>query len=1124
MIYTPTAGLQDLILDAMDEISILLGTPSEELESSSIADICNLHLDNLSMAATIAERPGLQLLCDNFQQHIASLATSDLQTTELLQWLSILSSYLEKPDDPQVCSSLLSSFDEGQRELLTDMLQQDLKNSQQSDTPLSAISTIDDWQTEISASDIDDDDDNDDFDSSMMRTTDILNMFLEEFIDVSERMDKLLSGLTPENFSDAQSQQALLHYQELIDRVLVTSNSLSLSGLGQVCKFVKYNVAMFDELIRLAKADFEAIKTLLSGWHSPVINYIRTPNDDDACIQLVNYLQHETWPEPLLDTQAQELLVLLTQGLEDFDTEDAASHRVHTASAEDISLEIANDASDTLIDAFFHEAPTLAVEFTEHIEKLVKGENVQKNTESAQRLAHTLKGSANLIGAKGVANLTHHIEDILEYLSHKQTTPPAQLAEALRESADTVETMIEAMQGVCERPDDAQRVLQSILDWANRIDQGNLDDVVEATAISSIQAPANNLADQIKAPPASKQTVPQDVTSASRGEVLHIPISQVDEMFRLVGEMSIAIGQTKERIKGLIDEGETLNNLDIIVQQRRFELENLVDVKNIATRQRRLRVIGGNQARFDPLEMDEFNDMHSAVHSYIESVADLRSISQQLRLESHNLDSLLAQQNQLYNELQEIVMRTRMVAVDTIVARLQRSVRQACRATGKNSRLEINGTELHIDGDVLSKLTAPLMHMLRNAIDHGIETTAERQDLGKPEEGLVSLSFTQIGNQVVVQCTDDGRGLDYKRIRKMAEDRGLISSGQPLNDTEVARLILQPGFTTRDSATQISGRGVGMDVVNSTVTGLKGVLEIADSDSSSGCQFTLRLPITLVTNHSILASVENELFAIPTSSLVQILTPGIGTFGSLGSDLTYQLNKDIYPTKQLSKLLNINSQMTSDEDTRKYTLLVRSDSGIVAVVVDNVVNSYDLVVKNMGRYVKSVKGVTGISVLGNGNVIPVLDLPDLLRHQAQNSVTNQANDVAKFTETRNIPQVLIVDDSLSVRQSLSQLVEDTGFEAVLARDGIEAMDMIRKQVPNIVLADMEMPRMNGLELTSAIRNNSQTNALPVIMITSRSMQKHRVEAEKAGVNIYMTKPFAEDILLSNIQALMDTPA
>lgn len=1097
---TALQGVQDLLMVALDEISALLGTPDVDMNSQASLEACQLQIENTGMAAAMAGLSGVQTLCELYLQRVAEKWGTDILPENVLEWLFSLSGYLQDADVEKI-ASLLMVFDGTKTEVLLDLLSEDQKIVERllaQDVPVDAAEEF------FGEEDFDDVN----FSAESYKSVDVINMFLAEFVDVSDRMKKLIATIVGDA-SFEEIDRAMIEYLDLLDRVILTSETLGLNGLRAVCLFVRDNTSMVAGLGKLEVEVRESIRTILGGWHKPVIDYLKMPEDDSACIALVSYLEGSHWPDPLKYDQSQEILVSLIRELEGLEQGDSNSYqsRGETAAEADVALMISEDASEAMIAAFFQESPGLAVEFSSHIEKLAAGEDVQANTESAQRIAHTLKGSANLIGATGIANLTHHIEDILEFLARNAQTPPAQLAATLQESADTIEAMIEALQGVGDAPDDAVSVLQAVLDWANRIDQGNVD------INTSIEVREKKSGGK----PEPDVEAPKKVASeVNQAESLHVPVTQVDEMFRLVGEMSIAMGQMQEQIRSLIQEGESLNNQDLVVQQRRFELENLIDVKNVASRQRRLRHAGVADTHFDSLEMDEYDEVHGAVHSYIETVADSRSIGRELALKSHVLDGLLAQQSQLYSELQQIIMGTRMVSVSSIVARLQRSVRQACRATGKQAQLVIRGDELQMDGDVLSRLTAPLMHMLRNAIDHGIEEAEEREIAGKDPQGTITLEFRQQGNQVVVNCLDDGRGLDLEKIRETAEQRGMIVEGQSLSRSEIARLILHPGFTTRTTATQISGRGVGMDVVNTTIGMLKGILTI-DDEVKTGSRFVMSLPITLVTNHSVLAKVEGELYAIPTSSLVQILTPGIGDYGKIGDTMTYQLNDEIYPAHYFRDLYKLAALPDSTGLKGKYTLLVRSDIGTVAVAVDNVINSYELVVKDMGRYVKSVRGVAGISVLGSGDVIPVIDLAEQLRSDKGARGENRSSNVENNAQLVHVPRVLVVDDSLSVRQSLSQLIEDAGFEVRVARDGIEAMDMIREQMPDIVLADMEMPRMNGLELTAAIRNQEETQGLPVIMITSRSMQKHRDEATKAGVSEYMTKPFAEDQLLSNIQ-------
>ncbi|MCB1816274.1 MAG: chemotaxis protein CheW, partial [Candidatus Competibacteraceae bacterium] len=442
----------------------------------------------------------------------------------------------------------------------------------------------------------------------------------------------------------------------------------------------------------------------------------------------------------------------------------------------------------------------------------------------------------------------------------------------------------------------------------------------------------------------------------------------------------VALDQLQDRFAAVRRHSNDVQQQHNMVQQRRFELENFIDVRHVANTQQRLRQLSRDK-NFDPLEMDQYDELYSTTRSFIESVVDSQRMSQQMRAELTSLERSLAPLQHMKDELQTAVMKTRMEPVNTIVARLQRSVRQAARATDKQVDLFIKGSEIQIDSEVLERLADPLMHMLRNAVDHGIELPADRTAKGKSATGTIRLSFYQEGQNVVVECRDDGRGLDYERIRTTAIARGLLASGATMSNPELARLILAPGFSTRTSATQLSGRGVGMDIVQTTIRELKGIMEIGDAETG-GCQISLRLPITLLTSHSLVVQVAAERYAIPTSSIMQVLSPRLGRYTLVGDQLAYEIGQDAYPATTLSACLG-HAEEGGLPSPECSTVMIYSDAGPVAVAVDNLVKSYDLVVKNLGRYVGDVRGVAGLSTLADGSLIPVLDVAELLRAPAQ---------------------------------------------------------------------------------------------------------------------------------------------
>ncbi len=516
--------------------------------------------------------------------------------------------------------------------------------------------------------------------------------------------------------------------------------------------------------------------------------------------------------------------------------------------------------------------------------------------------------------------------------------------------------------------------------------------------------------------------------------------------------------------------------------------------------------------------MEQYNELHTVSRRLLEAVTDVREMSQGVEDGLLACNGLLTNQRRLQQENESTIMRTRMVPIKTLAPRLQRGVRQACRLTGKEAELVVRGGETLMDNNVLNSMTDPLMHLLRNAVDHGIEQPEERELIGKSRVGAIVLDFAREGNTIVARCRDDGAGLEYAAIRHIALERGLIQETQHLSEEELGRLILQPGFSTRSQATQVSGRGIGMDAVYNQVQALKGSLHIT-SEANKGCLIELRLPITLMSTHGLLVRTGMDVFAVSDRGVEQLLYPGAGELSQIGNKTTYQIGEEIFEATFLRDLLNQGLDQRSETRTLYPALLVREESGRNRVVfVQEIIDSLTLVVKNLGRYIPDIKGMIGVTILGDGSVTPVLDLPDLLRRPTRTYTGPVALEAATSAEG-NAPVALVVDDSLSARRALAEFMKDLGFEVRAAGDGLEAVAILEHKMPDILLVDLEMPRMNGLELTSHVRSRDTMKHLPVIMITSRSTEKHRHSAAQAGVDAYLIKPFAEDELMAYIHQL-----
>ncbi len=1107
-------------------IPLLMGAGDEPAQGlTSLQE----QLDNISMTAGFAGLEGLSRASELLSEYLATCCGTDqplppAELDKLVAWITQAQLYLQFPAPVEVITALLEPVPEERRAVLYDVLVQEsggnaapadesYADSEFPEIPdaapgLALVSELPAMPPEQIAS-FDDMDDMLAGDGPGGVETSILGMLRQEIEEITPRLSQCATAIGGTS-ELADAGRDLASYGELIERLHAASTGAGLDGMVQIADFLTTNLGL---LLTAEDEPRRAMVPLLAGWPGPVTAYLAEPADNSLCLAAVKYLENPQWLQPLLDGNVKQLLKGLVKDAET-SGECVGEVRATQATPEDVELKIADDVTAELVEAFFTESPRYAEQLATHIASIAKGEDVQNHLAASQRISHTLKGSANMLGVKGLANLSHHLEDIFEHLAQKDAAPPKPLAALMQEAADTIEVMLEALQGISPPPEDAQQVLQDVLNWANRIDRGDIrsEDFHEGARGARVKvvggsAEANDVAGEQEGP-----------AQAQMQEALRVPRDLIDNVLNMVGEAAISLSQIQERLLNLRASGVAMRRNDSVLQTRRFELEEQVSVRGVAAQQKGL-VANGDH--FDTLEMDQYDEFYTATHSFIEAVSDTREASREIIEEVLRLENLFLHQQRLNRALQDMVMSTRTVAVSSISPRLQRAVRQAARMTGKEVVLDIRGEQLMVDGDVVAKLVDPLMHLLRNAVDHGIESPQERKEKGKDDTGVITLEYEQAGNNIVVSCRDDGAGLDYDRILKLALEKGLVRDNETLEREAIARLILARGFSTREEATQVSGRGVGMDAVHAAIVELKGTMEIGDN-RSGGTAIELRLPVTLLTSHSVVISVGDLQYGIPTDTLMQILSAGVGVASSIGGELAYTLGRDIYPLRSLSSLLgqadNGNGDATHYEG--KVILLARTDQGISAIAVDQVLSSHELVVKNLGKYVGHVRGIAGVSLLGDGRVVPVLNLIELTNNSPTVASVARGPSEDENKSAAEVRQVLVVDDSLSARNTLIELVQDAGFEPVAARDGIEAVKLLQKVVPALVLTDLEMPRMNGLELTSHIRGTEGIKHLPIIMITSRTLQKHRDQADSAGVTEYVTKPFSEERLMTLVASYM----
>ena len=526
--------------------------------------------------------------------------------------------------------------------------------------------------------------------------------------------------------------------------------------------------------------------------------------------------------------------------------------------------------------------------------------------------------------------------------------------------------------------------------------------------------------------------------------------------------------------------------------------------------------------------MDRHSQLQQLSRALFESASDLLDLKETLDRRNHDAENLLQQQGRINTELQEGLMRTRMVPFERMVPRLKRIVRQVAEELGKDVEFVVGNAEGEMDRNVLERMVAPLEHMLRNAVDHGLESAEARLAAGKPAQGRISLDLSREGGDMIFDMRDDGAGVPLEAVRKKAIKRGLLDPEAQLSDREVLQFIMQPGFSTAEKITQISGRGVGMDVVHEEVRQLGGSMSI-DSVAGQGVHFRIRLPFTVSVNRALMVQCADEQYAIPLNTvegIVRVLPAELDGYYQLDPP-RYEYAGQSYQLCYLGELLHtVPRPKLLGQVQPLPVLLVHCNEQRIAVQVDATAGTREIVVKSLGPQFAAVQGLSGATILGDGRVVLILDLLAHIRAlQAQAPLPRLAGDEpASEVQPPRPMLVLVVDDSVTVRKVTSRLLERHGMNVLTAKDGVDAMALLAEHTPDLMLLDIEMPRMDGFEVAIQVRNDPRLQHLPIIMITSRTGQKHRDRAMAIGVNDYLGKPYQESVLLESIALWSKTHA
>jgi chemosensory pili system protein ChpA (sensor histidine kinase/response regulator) len=673
------------------------------------------------------------------------------------------------------------------------------------------------------------------------------------------------------------------------------------------------------------------------------------------------------------------------------------------------------------------------------------------------RALHTVKGSARMAGAMRLGQHTHELETQIENMLHAGTTGQGAFDELLA-GYDQALLLFEQLQ----QPRDA--------------------------------APAQ---------PATEQAL----EPAVRAPLVRVRADILDRLVNQAGEVSISrsrienqVGTLKAALSELSDDLGRLRR-----QLREVEMQAESQIAS------RLSIAG--EREFDPLEFDRFTRLQELTRMMAESVDDVASFHESLARTVDNTGEDLAAQSRMTRELQRDLMRVRMVPFASLAERLYRVARQTAKETDKRVNLDIRGSAVEIDRSVLEQMAAPFEHLLRNAIVHGIEPRAARAAAGKPETGELLVQVSQQGNEVAIQFSDDGAGLDLARIRAKARTRGLLAQDEEVADADAAELIFEPGFSTADSLTELAGRGIGMDVVRSEAQALGGRVAI-DSAPGRGARFSIHLPLTLAVAQVVLVAAGGTVHALPSTLVEQVMQVREGELAAAREAGALAVHGEPAPLHYLPALLGEGAQPAQQRSSP--VVVLNGGSGRIALLVDEVVGNREVVIKNAGPQLARLPGIAGATVLGSGDIVLILNAVVLAQQASQRPLPTGS----AVAQPPQLATIMVVDDSLTVRRVTQRLLEREGYQVMLARDGVDALEQLRQSRPDLMLVDIEMPRMDGFDLTRHVRGMEETAAIPIIMITSRAADKHRNYALELGVNAYFGKPYQEPVLLAAIEGLL----
>jgi chemosensory pili system protein ChpA (sensor histidine kinase/response regulator) len=848
-------------------------------------------------------------------------------------------------------------------------------------------------------------------------------------------------------------------------------------------------------------------------------------------------------------------------------------------SAADLSQENASTDSSEIADAaetgsYFDslpsddEVPEEILEFfqpeaEEHLQIVsdclisLEGSNNPEEINKLFRAIHTVKGSAAQVGLKRLGAIAHRVEDLIGRLRDGELDPSPSVIDVCLESVDILKKTLHR-----QFLDDAEMraVVDSLLGRIAEFAPADGDELESLGEIETAHAPdsgepsAATSADALAAP---KKLVKTQAAAGAAAKSVRIALERLDRMMNTVGELVInrtrmvgrvdeleklvdTLGFSRERLQGKVSEFQDKYEFTRINSSR-----TTTAWKNQHAPEMLTSVAAGDNSffsEFSELEMDRYDDFSILSRSMAEISADVNEVLSQLQGFIGRVEGDIDEFTKLAHHLQDEFTAARMVPIGTLYSRLSRAVRDAAKSSGKHVELDPTGSETELDNNIIQQISDPLVHLVRNSVAHGIERADDRAAAGKPRTGRVSLRAYHRGNHIYIEVEDDGRGIDYDRVKQSAIERGLISAetADRLTERDLREMLFHPGFSTAPVKTELAGRGVGLDVVRANLTALNGEIDI-QSTSGSGTKFTLKVPLTLIISPALFVRCGATSFALPLAVVEEIRRLRADEIEDIGGKLLTKIRDVVTEVVRLDTYLGLPPL----EPINGYFHMVVANAGDrkIGVVVEEVLGKDEIVIKSLGEYFRRVKIFPGTTIAPDGSLILLIDLNRLVAAEPTDRRALQANAsaarifapgstaVARGTiPTEAIDRVdqerliIVADDSISVRKFVGRMLEKNGYRVKLAADGLEAAELVAQHGCHLVITDLEMPRMTGYELMAQLRQTPTTKRIPVLVVTSRAGEKHRNRAVKEGAAAFLTKPVQEDQLIAAVEQLMGTEA